>query len=95
MNNFGTFVLATALLMGSFLGSNWLGNEISKFEDDVSKVYGVKVVKTELSFGGTAKVIIERDGNRFKCDAPSAEEIKNKVKLSCEDPTPVTNVEAK
>lgn len=61
-------------------------------EKQVERVYGVKVVSPESHFSGANKLIIERDGQRLKCDIPSSENLKNKDQLICETPAPVTKI---
>ncbi|WP_354214966.1 hypothetical protein [Arthrobacter sp. UYCo732] len=60
----------------------------------MESTYEVKVVAKDVSLTGPNKIVIEKDGQRLKCDDPSSDDLRNKTPLNCEPPTSVTKIEA-
>lgn len=76
-------MLAGILAIVGFAGvALYSSNEYnSNFESN----YGVKIVEMEGHLLSQNRIVIERDGQKLRCDAPSADEVKNKTPLNCDD----------
>ena len=57
----------------------------SNHDQKVEAVYGVKVVNSETHLMSPNRLIIERDGQKLRCDIPSSDEIENKTPMTCDD----------
>lgn len=53
--------------------------------DSIESTYGVKLVNMEGHLLSDSRMIIERDGQKLRCDVPSSDEVKNKTTLTCDN----------
>lgn len=83
MNLVSSFMLATAIGVVGVTGVSLYSS--AEYNSNFESNYGVKIVEVEGHLLSQNRIIIERDGQKLRCDAPSSEEIKNQTALTCDN----------
>jgi hypothetical protein len=76
---FITFTLGILAFVGvGFHSSN-------DYNSTLESTYGVKVVTMEGHLLSQSRVVVERDGQKLRCDTPSRDEMKIKTPMNCDE----------
>lgn len=88
MNFVESTILAFILGIIAFVGIvHFSGDDYNK---ELESSYGVKIVTFEGHLLSENRVIIEKDGQEFRCDVPSRDEMKNKTPMTCDETLKIT-----
>lgn len=66
------------------------------YVSNVESAYSINVIGKDVNWSSPNddKLIIDKDGQRLRCNVPSSDDVKNKTPLTCDAPA-TTKVEAK
>lgn len=83
MNLVSSFILACIIGTVGLAGVVFYSSK--EYNSNFESTYGFKIAKTEGSLLSQNRIIIEREGQQFRCNQPSVGEVKNKTALTCDN----------